>query len=303
MLLPPKTNQSPLRERPVRLTVRRQLWRFDDVTDRDWFCGSAALSRWFDVYTLLVPDNEAFYIRTLRQGLDDIRDADDRAELLNFFRQESLHGIAHKAYWKKLLGFGIEFDPFLRVVNWLLYSALEPRQPIRVRVSIVAAIEHINASLGHTILKYDLMQSADRNLRDMFYWHFEEEIEHKAVAFKALTRMFPGYANRLLGAVIAFPMFYFLSFLGMSYFLYKERKLFRRKTFIDLFKYWIRDGVFSDTVWHLGRYLKPSFDPWDLDDMYLVEHARNARMKASFGKSENSEDSNFGEERIEKNTA
>ena len=80
------------------LTVRRHRWCFDKVRSRDWYDGSPAISRWFDVYTLLVPDNEAFYIRTLRPCLEKTDDNFEKAELLNFFRQEYLHGVAHKAY-------------------------------------------------------------------------------------------------------------------------------------------------------------------------------------------------------------
>ncbi len=257
----------------VPLTVRRYRWQFDDVNDRDWFAGSPALSRWFDVYTLLVPDNEAFYIRTLSPCLKILDSEIDKAVLLNFFRQESLHGVAHRAYWKRMRDMDIRFDGFLKFVNWILYSVFEPIQPHRLRVATVAAIEHINASLGHIVLKRDLMSSATRELKEIFYWHFAEEIEHKAVAHKVLIQCYPGYVTRILGALVAFPSFYFLSFLGMSYLLAKERRLFKRDTARDLFQFWIRDGVLSETFFHLKRYFNKSFDPWDLKDFDLVGDA------------------------------
>ena len=257
----------------MRLVVRRYTWSFDDVHDRDWLLGSAALSRWFDVYTLLVPDNEAFYIRTLAPCLQ-WEDAEvEKLELLDFFRQESLHGIAHKAYWKRMSELGIEFKPFLKIVNWILYSIFEPTQSHRMKFAIVAAIEHVNASLGSIVLKRDLLRSSNRSLREMFYWHFAEEIEHKAVAHNALARFYPGYITRILGALVAFPSFYGVCFLGMAYFLFKEHKLFCRATLRELFKFWISDGVLRDTIWHLGRYFKWSFEPWEEDDLHLTQMA------------------------------
>lgn len=256
---------------PISLVVRRYTWCFDDVHDRDWLLGSAALSRWFDVYTLLVPDNEAFYIRTLTPCLQWEDVEVEKLELLNFFRQESLHGIAHKAYWKRMSELGIEFQPFLKTVNWILYSIFEPTQSHRMKFAIVAAIEHVNASLGNIVLRRDLLRSTNRSLREMFYWHFAEEIEHKAVAHNALARFYPGYITRILGALVAFPSFYLVCFLGMAYFLFKEQKLFSRATLRELFKFWISDGVLRDTICHLGRYFKWSFQPWDEDDLHLTQ--------------------------------
>lgn len=263
------------RPRPRSLVVRRHTWCFDDVHDRDWLLGSAALSRWFDVYTLLVPDNEAFYIRTLTPCLQWEDVEVKKFELLNFFRQESLHGIAHKAYWKRMSELGIEYLPFLKTVNWILYSIFEPTQSHRMKFAIVAAIEHVNASLGNIVLRRDLLRSANRSLREMFYWHFAEEIEHKAVAHNALARFYPGYITRILGALVAFPSFYLVCFLGMAYFLFKEQKLFCKATLRELFKFWISDGVLRDTVCHLGRYFKRSFEPWDEDDLHLTQIAES----------------------------
>lgn len=261
----------PPKVRPLLLRVRRYRWSFEDVCDRDWFARSPAISRWFDVYTLMVPDNEAFYIRTLTPCIELITDEAIRTELRNFFRQESLHGVAHRAYWVRMQELGVEYASYLKFMNWLVYSVLEPAQPHRLRVSIVAAIEHINACLGHVVLKRDLMRSAHSRLRELFYWHFAEEIEHKAVAHRTLATCYPGYATRILGALVAFPAFYFLSFFGMIYLLWREKSLFRLTTVSDLFQFWVRDGVLRDTLSHLARYFRISFEPWDENDFYLID--------------------------------
>ncbi|MCC6708798.1 MAG: metal-dependent hydrolase [Gammaproteobacteria bacterium] len=254
--------------------IRRHRWCFEDVGNRDWLAGSAAVSRWFDVYTLLVPDNESFYIRTLRQcTVDAAIDEFDSAELFRFFRQESLHGIAHRAYWRKMRDLGIEYSDFLRFINWVLYSVVEPKQCLRIRISMVAAIEHVNACLGNTVLKGDLFVNATGSLRKMFYWHFAEEIEHKAVAHKVLDRLYPGYFNRIFGALIAFPAFFCAVFVGTAYLLSKEGKFLTRRTATELFKFWIRDGVLKDLAFHLCRYFRTSFEPWELNDHHLASSA------------------------------
>ena len=256
--------------RPIPISAQRYRWNFDGVTDKDWCQGSPAISRWFDVYTLLVPDNEAFFIRTLTPCLGRMDGELEKTEMRHFFRQESLHGIAHRAYWKKMLQLGFRVDGFVRSVNWVLYSLFEPIQPHRLRVSVVAAIEHINASLGNIVLKKDLFSEANGELKKLYYWHFSEEIEHKAVAHKALKRCYPGYITRLLGAAIAFPCFFLLTFVGMAYFLLQDRHCFNRRTVRDLYRFWISNGVLRECAAHLTRYLRLSFDPWDLDDRYLA---------------------------------
>lgn len=247
------------------------------MTDRDWLHKSPATSRWFDAYTLLVPDNEAFFIRTLTPCVSLMESDSEMAELKHFFRQESLHGVAHKAYSKRMLQLGFPVDRFVGCVNWVLYSLLEPIQPRRMRVSVVAAIEHINASLAHIVLTKDLLRDANSDLKELYYWHFSEEIEHKAVAHRALNRCYPGYMTRMLGAAIAFPSFFFLTFLGMTYLLLQDHQCFNSRTFRDLYRFWISNGVLKETFFHARRYLKISFDPWDLDDKHLLDAGRISR--------------------------
>ncbi len=189
---------------------------------------------------------------------------------------------------------GIKFESFLTTTNWILYSIFEPTLSHRLKFAIVAAIEHVNASLGNIVLRRDLLRSTNRSLREMFYWHFAEEIEHKAVAHNALARFYPGYTTRILGALVAFPSFYIVCFLGMVYFLFKEQKLFRRATLRDLFKFWISDGVLRDTIYHLLRYFKRSFEPWDEDDLHLTQIAESlatyTKKSAGDGFAEHAED-------------
>jgi uncharacterized protein len=259
----------------IRVPIVRYRWNFDSVKNKEWLNSSPAVSRWFDAYTLLVPENEAFFIRTLAPCLSRTENDSEAKELTRFFRQESLHGIAHKAYSRRMLELGFRVDRFVNCTNWVLYCLLEPIQPHRLRVSVVAAIEHINASLAHTVLKKDLLRDANEELKRLYYWHFSEEIEHKAVAHKALNRCYPGYITRMLGAAIAFPSFFFLTFVGMTYFLLQDHKCFHAQTFRDVYRFWIGNGVLKETFYHTRRYLRVSFDPWDLDDADLAGTGRS----------------------------
>ncbi len=262
--------------------IKRRRWCLDDFEAKDWLRGSAALSRWFDVYSLLVPDNEAFFIRTLKPCTDFSKTEHEKKELLNFLQQESMHGVAHRVHWRKIQESGVVIDQFLKPVNWVLYSVLERAQPKCLRISVVAAIEHINACLAHSVLERNLLKGSPESLRIMFYWHFAEEVEHKAVAHKVLRNLYPGYLGRLAGATIAFPTFYFLCFMGMFWLLAKDRKLFTLDTGRHLFDFWIRQGALITTIRQLSSYFSISFDPWEVNDRHLASRSGDAERRTGY---------------------
>lgn len=262
--------------------IKRRRWHLDDFKAKDWLRGSAALSRWFDVYSLLVPDNEAFFIRTLKPYADSSKAEHEKEELLNFLRQESMHGVAHRVHWRKIQESGVAIDQFLKPVNWVLYSILERAQPKCLRISVVAAIEHINACLAHSALEQNLLKGSPESLRKMFYWHFAEEVEHKAVAHKVLRNLYPGYLHRIAGAAVAFPTFFFLCFMGMTWFLANDRKLFTLDTIRHLFDFWIRQGVLLATIRQLSSYFSFSFDPWEVNDRHLASRLDNTERSTRY---------------------
>jgi len=147
---------------------------------------------------------------------------------------------------------------------------MEPLQPTRIRVSIVAAIEHVNALWAHAFLAEDILRDADPEVRRLFYWHFAEEIEHKHVADNALRSLYGDYLTRLIGGLLALPIFYLVLVCGVVYLLACDRQLFRRRHLGDL-KYLLIDKRF---LWHttkgLLEYTLPTFRPWDTDDLYLA---------------------------------
>jgi predicted metal-dependent hydrolase len=258
------------KRKAIPISPRRLSWDFSTTSTRHWFGGSPVLTHLLNVYTLLVPDNEAYYIRTLKPCLERLSDEGQRTDLLQFFRQESLHGLAHKAYWTQLDAQGFRFTGFVALVNLLLYRLFEPIQPHRLRMSIVAAIEHINAFWANIFLGGELLAAAEPRLRELFSWHFAEEIEHKAIAHDALRALYPGYVTRILGGAIAFPTFYLILACGTMYLLAQEGELLRRRTLRDLRAFFGARGVLKASLMHMARYFRPSFEPWELDDMDLA---------------------------------
>ena len=254
-----------------RVTRRKLAWNFPRSIARDWFAGSPALTAMLDTFTLVIPDNEHYYVRTLRRELDNLSDPDLRRNLRAFFQQEMLHGNAHRVYWANLRDEGVDIDRFAGAVGKFLYGVVEPLLPHRFHVANVAAIEHVNAYIAHAFLARDLLAGADPAMRKLFEWHFAEEIEHKSVAFDVLATTHPGYFTRAGSAVFVFLVFHVLLVAGTTYLLLRRRQLFRRITIRDLWHFWGTQGMLGESLRAMGRYLKPSFHPWTVDDYPLAD--------------------------------
>lgn len=256
------------------ITPRKLNWDFSN-TPIIWFRDNPLFTHYLNTYTLLVPDNEKYYIRALQACLGDVSSPELRRTIHRFCQQESMHGVAHKKYWHRMEAGGIPTAPFVKGVDILLYRILEKLQPRPIKLSIVAAIEHINASWGHAFLEGDWLRDADPSLRRLFYWHFAEEIEHKAVVDDVLRDLYPAYLIRAAGALIAFPMFMLLTVVGTLYLLFADKQLLRFRTWRKVFADAGTLG-FLRMMWReFLRYLKPGFRPWDRDDYYLAERVLN----------------------------
>src|SRR5688572_14202203 len=135
------------------LTIRRfESPPVDDIP-RHWFHGEPAATHLLNAYTLLVPDNEGFYIRTLNAALPGLADIDLRSAVREFSRQEGQHGVAHRRAWQWLAGQGYRFDGFVRFADKAAFAVVEKIAPLPLRVAIVSCVEHLNAAIGHEYLR------------------------------------------------------------------------------------------------------------------------------------------------------
>lgn len=228
------------------------------------------MTHMLNTYTLLVPDNETYYIRQLSQCLDMVEDPEQKKQLLRFFRQEGQHGIGHKAFWQNLEAQGLKYQGFVNGVGWFLYRFLEPILPKSLHLANIACIEHINAYLGNFYLSRNLLEETDDRMRLLFEWHFSEEIEHKAVSFDAYQSIVGSYIVRVVGAFLVLPLFYILNTIGTFYLLGQDGRLFTWSTWRDFGLFLFKDGALLHTLRHVGRYLKPSFHPWQTQDYALA---------------------------------
>ena len=228
-----------------------------------------------NTYTLLVPDNETYYIRHLSKCIDQITDAELVEKLRNFCRQEAQHGKGHKAFWKNLDAQGIRHKGFVDMVGWFNYKLLEPIMPKSIHLANIACIEHINAYIGGLFLKRNLLENSDPKMKVLFNWHFAEEIEHKSVAFDVYEHLYGSYAIRLLGALLVFPLFYMINTAGTFYLLWQDKRFFYLSTWQDYMQFLFSEGALMHTLRSMFAYLKPGFNPSQIDDYVLAKRFLN----------------------------
>ena len=225
-----------------------------------------------DTYSVLVPANEAFYMRTINASLPQIVDPALREAAAAFIHQEAEHGVAHKRYWRNLDQQGYRYRGFERAVDRLTFRVVERIAPLSIRVAMVSCVEHINAFIGHEFLAQGILADAHPEVRALLEWHFAEEIEHKQVSFDVLRAIAPGYATRLIGLAMTAPLFYAVLTLGMLRFLAQDKRLLRPSTWGQLLHHLGRGHhMLGRTIKHLWAYARPSFHPSQLDDAALAQ--------------------------------
>jgi hypothetical protein len=230
-------------------------------TPRHWANGNAFVTHFLNTYGVLVPGNEGFYIRTLRAISKRLTDPALLHEVDLFARQEGQHGVAHKRAWNLLDQQGYRFRGAIRALEKPLYWFTDNVVPLRLRVAMVACVEHINAFVGYEFLAQRILEGAPTRMRAIYEWHFAEEIEHRAVALDVLRAVSGGYALRMAGALLTIPLFYLLMSLGMLWFAAQDGSLFKPTTWCDGWRHlFSRHGMAWRSLKHLAAYLSPRFD-------------------------------------------
>lgn len=187
--------------RPI--PVRAPRFAVDDAVPRAWLATSLRATHAANALSLLFPEGERFFIRSVLHYREAI-DADPAlaARVRGFVGQEGRHGHEHDRMNRMLEQQGLDVATFLARYRRLGYELLEPRVAPHLRLSTTVALEHLTATFAEAALRTGLLDDAHPVVRDLLRWHAAEEIEHKSVAFDVLARVDPRRSTRLAGLAI-----------------------------------------------------------------------------------------------------
>lgn len=214
----------PTRRRAI--PVRAPRFGLDASVPRAWLGGSIVASHVVNALSLVFPEGERFFIRSVKHHLSAIEDDPELLERVRgFFGQEGRHGHEHDKHNRMLEAHGFDVERFLRPYREIGYAKIEPATPPHLRLSATVALEHMTATLAEIALTTGVLDDAHEEVRRLLFWHAAEEIEHRSVAFDVLARVDPRMRTRIAGLGIATSMLALWFALAFAMMLDEEKKL------------------------------------------------------------------------------
>jgi predicted metal-dependent hydrolase len=181
-----------------------------------WVPGEPLTSHTINTLHLVLPEGERWFVEVFKQAMPMITDDVLREDVVGFIGQEAIHAEAHQGAADHLAAQGLDPAPFVAQIEWLFRKLLGDRnligaakhQWLMERLSVVAAIEHFTAVLGHWVLNSTPLDDAgaDPTMLDLLRWHGAEEVEHRAVAFDLYTHLDGRYLRRLRTMIAVAPI-------------------------------------------------------------------------------------------------
>lgn len=251
-------NAIPIKPRKVTFDV--------STVPRHWNGGDPVLTRFFDALSVHFPEGERFFIQSVRNFQDRVKEPGLREDIRHFIRQEGQHGIVHDRFNEVMVGQGVDVDKITSNLRRFIRSS-QKYLPEKYQLAMTAAFEHFTATLGEAMLKdeTDMFTEADPVMRAMFLWHGVEEVEHKAVAYDVYqTAAGGGYLSRVSALVVTMLMIHlvvgpvFVNMLRLDGAMRQPGVLMR-----GLNRLYGRRGILTRMLPEFMAWFRPGFHPWD----------------------------------------
>ncbi|UGQ27105.1 metal-dependent hydrolase [Acinetobacter calcoaceticus] len=141
----------------------------------------------FVVLSAMFPPGEMFFIESIRNVRNQIKDEKLLEDIRVFIAQEAFHSREHKTLNNHLIHSNypevieIEAKTKARLDKLRKLSTVE-------QVAATVVMEHYTATLARLLLTDQLIkQKTTQESRNLWEWHALEELEHKSVAFDVLN--------------------------------------------------------------------------------------------------------------------
>ncbi|MCG9480559.1 metal-dependent hydrolase [Acinetobacter pittii] len=141
----------------------------------------------FVVLSAMFPPGEMFFIESIRNVRNQIKDEKLLEDIRAFIAQEAFHSREHKTLNNHLIHSNypevieIEVKTKARLDKLRKFSMVE-------QVAATVVMEHYTATLARLLLTDQLIKrKTTQESRNLWEWHALEELEHKSVAFDVLN--------------------------------------------------------------------------------------------------------------------
>jgi uncharacterized protein len=246
-------------------------FEFDESIPRYWVADAAVPTHMGNALHLIFPMGERFFVRSVKRFADQIDDPVLKAQIKGFYGQEGRHAHEHEKVFLWMERQGLDIRRFLALYKKIAYQGIERHAPAKLSLATTAALEHYTAIMAENALEHNLLERAHPGMREMLMWHACEEIEHKAVAFDVLQKVDASYPLRVAGMIMATTTLLGFWFLGAAMLLRQEKGLTLREILRQL-RAAMQANPLGRRVFARGlrEYLRPSFHPWQTDNLALA---------------------------------
>ncbi|NUG52667.1 metal-dependent hydrolase, partial [Acinetobacter lactucae] len=232
----------------------------------------------FVVLSAMFPPGEMFFIESIRNVRNQIKDEKLLEDIRAFIAQEAFHSREHKTLNNHLIHSNypevieIEAKTKARLDKLRKLSTVE-------QVAATVVMEHYTATLARLLLTDQLIKrKTTQESRNLWEWHALEELEHKSVAFDVLNAIGGNSSkNRKLALARVTKLIMPIMF---EYWI----KILKRKDIRFSLKQ-LKDGVYLGFggVNRLGILSKAFVDMLDVrDENFNPLHMKTEQLEAEF---------------------
>ncbi len=250
------------------ITVRKPQFNPQAIR-RHYFANSPLMSHLLTALSSTFPIGEQFFVHSVRNVRDKVKDEKLQAQIAAFIGQEAMHSKAHaefNAAWRRDDYHLDRFQAWLERKN----SYVKGFHP-KIQLAITCAFEHFTALLGGYILRHpEILASLDEDTIKLWVWHAIEEIEHRAVAFDVYRQVYADDKVRRMIMRSVTTGFASLTFYSATRLFWQDRKKSIPKVTGNLLGMYLIGKMFVQLLPEYLSYFKADFHPSEIDYTDIV---------------------------------
>ncbi len=256
------------RPKAIGITVRRLQFNPQAIR-RHYFANSPVMSHLLTALSSTFPIGEQFFVHSVRNVRDKVKDENLQAQIAAFIGQEAMHSKAHAEFNAAWRSEDYNLDRFQA---WLArkddyVKNLHPK----IQLAITCAFEHFTALLGGYILRHpEVLATLDEDAAKLWVWHAIEEIEHRAVAFDVYQAVYGDDKIRRMIMRSVTTGFASLTLYSATRLFLQDKKKSLPKVGGNIFGFYLLGKMFLQLAPEYLAYFKRDFHPSEIDYTKLI---------------------------------
>ncbi|TCB43500.1 metal-dependent hydrolase [Acinetobacter terrestris] len=258
------------RPRAIGITVRKLQFNPKAIR-RHYFANSPVMSHMLTALSSTFPIGEQFFVHSVRNVRDKVKDEKLQAQIAAFIGQEAMHSKAHAEFndaWRSDDYHLDRFQAWLARKNEYVKN-LHPK----IQLAITCAFEHFTALLGGYILRHpEVLATLDEDAVKLWVWHAIEEIEHRAVAFDVYQAVYGDDKIRRMIMRSVTTGFASLTFYSATRLFLQDKAKSLPKVGGNIFGVYLLGKMFIQLLPEYLSYFKADFHPSEIDYTKIVNY-------------------------------